>query len=215
MHQLLWILFAAIIGFAVPFLFGNLTWLPVDLYYLIYFISISAFFTLYVRVTHLDLRKLVTVNTLFGIILGLLFAFIMAKNILSRPETPKLASDIFVWALFWRGLVYGAVDGMFLSVFPYVVTWRTFDVDGKPLLTKLGFMALAWIFMLIITTAYHAGYKDFRSKKIIQPNIGNTIMSVPSFLSGNPCASAITHAGMHIAAVIHSPGTDLFLPPHR
>jgi len=39
---------------------------------------------------------------------------------------------------------------------------------------SIGF--LAWLFILVLTTAYHLGYADFRSKKIIEPNIGNTII---------------------------------------
>jgi hypothetical protein len=66
-----------------------------------------------------------------------------------------------------------------------------------------------------LTTAYHLGYSDFRSKKIIQPNIGNTIISMPTLVSANPVGSPVVHAIMHITAIIHSPKTELFLPPHR
>jgi hypothetical protein len=31
----------------------------------------------------------------------------------------------------------------------------------------------------------------------------------------NPIGAPIAHAGMHIAAVLHSPQTDRFLPPHQ
>jgi hypothetical protein len=82
------------------------------------------------------------------------------------------------------------------------VKWKAFDFS-------------AWLFILVVTTAYHFGYADFRSRKIIQPNIGNTLISVPRLVTANPIGSPITHAVMHIAAVIHSPKTDLFLPLHR
>lgn len=214
-NHLIWILFAVIIGFLIPFLFGNIKSLPVDIYYLVYFSLISIFFFIYIRQTSLDLRKLLTTNLIIGIVLGLIFAIIMAKNVFSRPETSQLTGNMFAWALVWRGLLYGAVDGLFLSVFPWLVTWRAFDVSGRPLFEKIGFTLLAWVFVLILTTAYHAGFSDFRSKKIIQPNIGNSLISIPTFLSANPLASPIAHAGMHISAVIHSPDTDLYLPPHR
>lgn len=214
-RHLIWILFAVMIGFLVPFLFGNNTSLPIDLYYTIYFGIVTTFFIIYVRQTAFDYKKIFSVNLIIGIIMGLIFAGIMAKNVFSRPQTPPLSGMILTWALVWRGLIYGAIDGLFLTTFPWIVTWRTFKVGDRPLVQKIGFTLLAWCFTLIITTAYHAGYKDFRSKKIIQPNIGNTIMSLPTFLSANPIAAPITHAGMHLAAVIHSPETDLFLPPHR
>lgn len=215
MNQLVWILAAIVIGFLTPFIFGNNKYIPVDLYYLIYFATVSTLFVFYIKQTNFNYKKMFSLNLVIGIILGLIFAVIMAKNVFSRPETVKLTGEQFVWALFWRGLIYGAIDGLFLTTFPWIVTWRAFDVGGRPLPEKIGFTLLTWVFTLIITTAYHGGYADFRSKKLIQPNIGNTIMSLPTFISGNPIAAPITHAGMHIAAVIHSPETDLFLPPHR
>jgi hypothetical protein len=47
------------------------------------------------------------------------------------------------------------------------------------------------------------------------PNIGSTIGAVPTLLSGNPVASTISHVLMHVTSVLHSPESDLFLPPHR
>ena len=139
----------------------------------------------------------------------------MVQNVLSRPTTEKFTGPYLAWLIFWRGLIYGAIDGLLLSVFPWMVTWRAFDVEKKPLGKKIVFVFLAWFFILVLTTAYHLGYSDFRSKKIIEPNIGNTIISIPTLISGNPIGSPLVHAIMHITAIIHSPKTELFLPPHR
>lgn len=62
MCHLIWILLAAIIGFLIPFLFGNTKTLPVDIYYLIYFLLIGAFFVVYVRQTNFDYKKFFSVN---------------------------------------------------------------------------------------------------------------------------------------------------------
>lgn len=104
---------------------------------------------------------------------------------------------------------------MLLTAFPWVVIWRTFDAESKPFARKIGVGVLAWVLILAITAAYHVGYSDFRSGKVFQAEIGNTIMSVPTLVTANPIGTPITHAAMHIAAVIHSPETELFLPPHR
>lgn len=215
MNQLYWIIIAAAFGFFTPFLFGNNKAIPIDLYYLIYFISVGALYFFYFKQTGASVKKMFSANLVIGIMLGLIFAGIMAKNVFSRPETTHLTGTMLTWALVWRGLMYGAIDGLFLTTFPWIVTWGAFKVKDRSLIEKIGFTLLAWVFTLIITTAYHAGYEDFRSKKLIQPNIGNTIMSLPTFISGSPIAAPITHAGMHISAVLHSPETDLFLPPHR
>ena len=213
--HLKWILLGVLVGFGASFVFGDLITLPLDLYYLIYFGIVVAFFTIYIKKTQLNLKEWFSRRWVWGILLGLVFGALMVQNVLSRPVTEKFTGPYLAWLIFWRGLIYGAIDGLFLSVFPWMVTWRAFDVEKKPLGKKIAFGFLAWFFILVLTTAYHLGYADFRSKKMIEPNIGNTIISVPTLVSGNPIGSPMVHAIMHITAIIHSPKTELFLPPHR
>lgn len=213
--HLIWIVAGCIVGFLASFIFGDLLNLPLDLYYLIYFGIILGFFVVYIRFTHLDLKTWFSRHLVWGILLGAIFAFIMVKNVLSRPATAQFSGGYLVWQIVWRGVMYGAIDGLLLTVFPWIVTWRAFQVETRPLLAKIGFGLLAWVLILVMTTAYHAGYSDFRSRKMVQANIGNTIMSVPTLLAANPVAAPIAHAALHVSAVIHSPHTDLFLPPHR
>jgi len=214
-RHLIWIALGALVGFGASFIFGDLLTLPLDLYYLIYFAVVIAFFSVYIKKTQLNLREWFSRRAVWGIVLGLIFGALLVQNVLSRPATEHFTGIYLAWLIFWRGLVYGAIDGLLLTVFPWIVTWRAYDVEKKPLRKKIVFGFLAWVFILVITTAYHAGYTDFRSKKLIQPNLGNTIMSIPTLVAANPIGSPLTHAIMHIAAVIHSPRTDLFLPPHR
>jgi hypothetical protein len=213
--HLVWIAVAGLVGFGSSFVFDDLLTLPVDLYYLIYFAIIIMFFSIYVARTKLNVKEWFSRRLFWGVLLGIVFGALLVQNVLSRPETEKLSGAYLAWSVFWRGLVYGAIDGLLLSSFPWTVTWRAFDVNRKPLGKKIAFGLLAWVMILVITTAYHLGYSDFRSQKIIQPNVGNTIMSFPTLLTANPIGSPITHATMHITAVIHSPKTELFLPPHR
>ena len=213
--HLIWIAWGVVVGFGSSFIFGDLLTLPIDLYYLIYFGISITFFSIYIRKTQLNLKECFSSRWVWGILLGLVFGALMVQNVLSRPETEKFAGAYLAWLIFWRGLVYGAIDGLLLSSFPWIVTWRAFDVGKKPLSGKIAFGFLSWLFILVVTTSYHLGYSDFRSRKIIQPNIGNTIISVPTLVSANPIGSPITHAIMHITAIIHCPRTELFLPPHR
>ena len=213
--HLIWIVLSALVGFGAAFIFGDLLPLPVDLYYFVYFGIIIMFFSIYIRRTKVNIRDWVSKKLFWGVLLGLILGAFMVQNVLSRPETERFSGAYLAWLIFWRGLVYGAIDGLLLSSFPWIVTWRAFDVSRKPLGKKIAFGFLAWGFILVVTTAYHLGYSDFRSKKIIQPNIGNTIISLPTLLSGNPLGSPITHAIMHMTAIIHCPKTELFLPPHR
>jgi hypothetical protein len=66
-----------------------------------------------------------------------------------------------------------------------------------------------------MTAVYHVGYRDFRSEKLVKPVAGDLIWSVPTLTTLNPIGAPITHAGMHVAAVLHSYETDTFLPPHK
>jgi hypothetical protein len=213
--RLMWIPAGALSGFLVSFIFGDLLTLPVDLYYLIYFVVIIVFFPIYIKKTKLNLKEWFLRRIRWGIVLGVIFGALMVRNVLSRPETETFSGLYLGWLIFWRGLIYGAIDGLFLSVFPWSVVWQTFDVGRKPLGKKIAFGFLAWVFILVMTAAYHLGYFDFRSKKLIQSIIGNTLISLPTLISASPAGSPIAHAAMHVAAVIHSPKTDVFLPPHR
>lgn len=213
--HLKWIAFAALVGFGSSFIFGDVLNLPVDAYYLLYFGSVFIFLSAYIRKTHFNIKGWISRRLGWSVLLGFLFGAMMVQNVLSRPETERYTGTYLAWLILWRGMVYGVIDGLLLSSFPWIVTWRAFDVGEKPLGKKIAFGFLAWLFILAVTTAYHFGYSDFRSKKILQPNIGNTLISVPTLVTANPIGSPITHAIMHIAAVIHSPKTDLFLPPHR
>jgi hypothetical protein len=41
------------------------------------------------------------------------------------------------------------------------------------------------------------------------------VWSVPTLVIVNPIGTPITHAAMHVTAVLHAYETDVFLPPHR
>ena len=80
---------------------------------------------------------------------------------------------------------------------------------------KLAVGALALAVSLLFTAVYHLGYSDFRGEKLRKPLAGDAIWSVPTLVTLSPLASPITHAGLHVNAVVHSYDTDTFLPPHR
>lgn len=213
--HLAWIPVGAAVGFSAAFLFGDLLTLPVDLYYLIYFTVVLGFLGVYVRRTRLDLRRLVSRRLAWGVVLGLLGGLVVMRGVLARPETPGLSGFDLWWALLWRGLAYGAVDGLLLFAFPWMVAWRALGAEERGLARKFAASAVALAAILLVTTTYHLGYRDFRSSKILQPNIGSTIASVPTLVTANPIASPISHVFLHVTAVLHSPDTELFLPPHR
>lgn len=213
--HLVWIPLGAAVSFLTSFLFGDLLLLPVDLYYLIYFAVVIGFLAFYVVQTELPLRAWLAKRWKWGVVLGIFVGVVMMQNVLSRPETDRFTGAALAGAVLWRGVVYGAVDGVLLYAFPWIVVWRAFHAEERSLGVKVRAAMLSWLAILFITTTYHLGYADFRSEKIVQPNVGSAIMAVPTLAAASPIASPITHVFLHVAAVVHSPRTDLFLPPHR
>lgn len=210
-----WIPAGAVVGFGASFLFGDVVTLPVDLYYLIYFAIVLGFFTFYVKRTGLDPKEWISSRLGWGVALGVAGGLVLMQGVLARPETAHLDGSMLAWAIVWRGVIYGAVDGLLLFAFPWTVAWRAFEAREKGWAVKVGAGAVALVSILLVTTTYHLGYGDFRSRMIVQPNIGSTIGAVPTLVTANPVASPLSHVFLHVTAVIHSPETDLFLPPHR
>ena len=214
-RHLTWIPAGAAVGFLCSFVLGDVVPLPVDLYYLLYFTIVVGFLWLYVRRTDLDIAEWTRLRFVWGVVLGLAGGAVLVAGMLARPGGGGGSGTGLWWDVLWRGVIYGTIDGLLLLAFPWVLAWRALGAERGGLWTKLRAGALAWGAMLLVTTAYHLGYGDFRSRKIVQPNIGSTIGAIPTLVSANPVASPISHVAMHVAAVVHTPETDLYLPPHR
>lgn len=213
--HLLWIPAGALVGWLASFVFGDLIPLPIDLYYLIYFAIVLGFFAAYVKKTAFELHAWISRRLGWGLALGILGGLALMRGVLVRPETPHLAGGALAWAIIYRGVFYGAVDGLLLFAFPWIVVWRAFHAEGGSRSVRVGSAAVGLLAMLFVTTAYHLGYRDFRSSRIVMPNIGGVIGGLPTLVAANPVASPISHVIMHVTSVIHSPESDLFLPPHR
>lgn len=94
-------------------------------------------------------------------VLGVVGGVVLMQGVLARPETAHLGGGMLAWAIVWRGVVYGAVDGLLLFAFPWLVVWRAFDAGEKGWGVKLGAGAAVLVSILLITTTYHVGYGDF------------------------------------------------------
>jgi hypothetical protein len=213
-RHLLWIPGAAALGFLSSFLFADVWRLPVAVYHLAYFGLAGSFFALYTIRTGLRVSAVIRRRLPLALALGMLGGLVLTRRVLADPLGAGPSGLRFAWDLLWRGLIYGAVDGALLSAFPWLVTWRALGGESAPLGKRVWLTLLALSSALIVTSAYHLGYPDFRGPKLVQANVGNAIASLPTLLSANPLASPLAHAGLHLAAVAHNPESDLFLPPH-
>ncbi|HET8623496.1 MAG TPA: hypothetical protein VFM14_08025 [Gemmatimonadales bacterium] len=66
-----------------------------------------------------------------------------------------------------------------------------------------------------MTALYHVGFPQYRGTALVNPLVGNGIITTGYLLTGNPLAPILAHVVMHGAAVIHGPAAALQLPPHR
>jgi len=217
-QQLRWLAGGLALGFVVPFVFADRLDVQRDLYYGIYAASVAVFFVLWARATGQSLAEMVRRRWLLAVALGLGCAAVLAVMVLrvedatARPDSLTVAG-----AVLWRGVVYGATDGLLLSAFPILAVFAAFagtrlrtEARGKLL---LGFLAI--LASLAMTAAYHLGYSDFRSSQLRSPMTGDVVWSIPTLITLNPIGAPIAHIGLHTSAVLHSYNTDLFLPPHE
>ena len=186
--------------------------------YGIYAAAVLIFFLAWAKSTGQSFAEMLRRRWVLALALGLVFAGVMAFIVLriedatARPDAANLVA-----AVLWRGVVYGLADGLLLSAFPILVVFAAFA--GTKLrerwLGKVAIGLAALAASLLMTASYHLGYSDFRSEKVGRAVSGDLVWSVPTLVTLNPVGAPIAHAGLHVAAVLHSYETDLFLPPHE
>jgi len=204
-------------AFLVPFILADRLGLQRDLYYGIYAAAVAGLFVAWARDTRQPLREMLARRWRLAAGLGVVFAAISAF-VATRAEDGSGHPDgiEFVAALCWRGIVYGAADGLLLSAFPILLVFAA--LKNSRLRERAGGLiavgAIAVVASLTMTAVYHAGYDDFRSDKLRKPVTGDLIWSVPTLATLNPLGAPIAHVGLHVGAVAHNYDTDLFLPPH-
>jgi hypothetical protein len=205
------------VAFLVLFVIADQLGLQRDLYYALYAAAVVGLFVAWARDTDQSLRVMFARRWRLAVGLGLGFAAISAF-IATRAEDGSAHPDgvEFIGALVWRGIVYGAADGLLLSAFPILLVFAALR-DSRLRRRAGGLLAvgvIAMIASLAMTAVYHAGYSDFRSDKLRKPVTGDLIWSVPTLATLNPIGAPIAHIGLHVGAVAHNYDTNLFLPPH-
>ena len=207
-----WLAGGFAVSFAIPFLFADRLGLDRDLYYGLYIAGVLALFLGWAHDTGGSVREMCARRWPWAVGLGLACAglsaliAIAAEDATSRPGGAELAA-----AIAWRGVLYGAADGLLLSAFPILVVFAALGRRHR----RVTVTALALAASLAMTATYHLGYSDFRSSKLRKPVAGDLVWSVPTLATLNPIGAPIAHAGLHVSAVLHSYDTDLFLPPHQ
>jgi hypothetical protein len=211
-----WLAAGLVLFFLIPFALTDLVSTNRDLYYGIYIGAVFGFVGLWLHYANESARTVLTRNWRAGVTLGVVFCGAMLAIVLNEPATSHPDGLAFAAAIVWRGVLYGLADGLILSAFPILAVFAAFA--GTRALArwrgKIAVGALALAVSLLFTAVYHLGYSDFRGEKVRKPITGDFVWSVPTLATLSPLGAPITHAGLHVSAVVHSYDTDLFLPPH-
>jgi hypothetical protein len=213
-----WLAGGFALAFVVPYLLADVLEINRDLFYGLYALVVIALFAMWSRSTGYDLVAASKRHWIAAVLLGLASGAVLAAMVVrtedatARPHGVELAG-----AVVWRGIVYGATDGLLLSVFPILVVFAAFAGTrlNSRLAGKVVIGIVALVASLAMTASYHSGYSDFRSDKMTKPLRGDVIWSAPTLLTLNPIGAPVAHVALHTSAVLHSYETDTFLPPHR
>jgi hypothetical protein len=213
----LWLGGGLALGFLTPFVLADILELDRDLYYALYGAAVIGYVGAWATMTGQSLRRLASRKLGLAVALGVVAGAVLVLMVFrTEDSTPRPDGIELAAAIVWRGLFYGAVDGLLLSVFPILAVFAAFV--GTRLrrhwtgTAVVGLIAL--VASLAMTAVYHAGYSEFRGEEIRKPVAGDVVWSAPTLLTLNPVGAPIAHAAMHTSAVVHSYETDTFLPPH-
>ena len=216
-RHLLWLIAGFPFAFAVPFLLADTLDLNRDLFYGLYALAVAGFVAGWARDTRLTRRDLLR-NWRWGIALGALGAAATSFIVFRTEDATDHPGGVeLVAAILWRGVLYGATDGVLLSVFPILAVFAAFAGTKlrQRMTGKVAIGTIAMVASLGITAVYHLGYSDFRSEKVRKPIVGDVIWSAPTLATLSPFGAPIAHMGLHVSAVVHSSETETFLPPHE
>jgi hypothetical protein len=212
-----WIIAAAILGFAITAVFAGVLHLPRNIFLIFYLLFTVPFLYAFVSWSKLSVTELIYHNWIWGVAGAVLMGAFVVRNVLSQPASPHSQGVSLAFDIVWLGIVYGALDALFLSVLPVLATWQAFSALGwtQSLPGKIFVGVVALAASLFVTVVYHLGYPEYRvSGGVMGPSIGNGVMSLGYILTNNPIAAVFSHIAMHIAGVLQGAETVMQLPPH-
>ena len=211
-----WVIASGILGFAISMVFTGVLRLPRPLFLIPYIGIAGSFFYAYIRWSGISIGEIITHHWIWGLVGAVVLAAFTVRNIVSQPVSPRAEGLSLVFDLLWSGVAYGLMDALLLTVLPVFATWQactalnwTVSWPGKILVGVVAVLA-----SVLVTTAYHFGYPEYRGSGMMGPVIGNTTMTLGYLLTNNPLAAIFSHIAMHIAAVLHGPASVMQLPPH-
>ena len=214
--NLIWTLGAGVLGFIITAIAAGKYELSRSKLVGWYVVLAGGFFYAFLRWNGVNLIQEFTDRWIWGLVAAVFAGAIAINNVLSQPSYQRERGFKLVADLTWNGIVYGLIDGLFLSVLPVLAIWKGFSeftwADGLGGQVLVGLIAI--LASLYITALYHLGYPEFRGKEVLMTLLGNGIFSLAYLVSLNPISATVAHVGMHVAAVTKGKEKTIQLPPH-
>lgn len=129
------------------------------------------------------------------------------------PAIGRARGPAVLGKLAWEGLVYGATEGMLLSILPVLAVWQ----GGRTLgwtdswAGKIGIGAVAMVASAVVIAVHHFGYREFRGSVVRYPIMACSVFSLAYLLTGSVISAIGGHIVLHAALIVR--GSEL--PPHR
>ena len=110
---------------ACPYLGVSVLDLQHDVFYLVYFAVTIALVASYVRVERVDVAEIFRRRWRWSLGVGVVVAAFLVFNVFNTSDaTARPHGAYFVFELLWRGVGYGLIDTLLLTIFPCFVAYK-------------------------------------------------------------------------------------------
>ena len=118
-RQLAWFAVVCVVAFLVPYLGVSVLDLQHDVFYLVSFAVTLGMVATYARVEQVDVAVIFRHRWRWSLGVGVPLAGFLVFNVFNTEEaTARPHGAYFLFELLWRGVGYGLVDTLLLTIFP-------------------------------------------------------------------------------------------------
>ena len=214
LRHLAWFAAVCAVAFLVPYLGVSVLDLQHDVFYLAYFAVTIALVAAYARVERVHVREIFRRRWRWSLGVGVTLAAFLVLNVFNTSDaTARPDGAYFAFELLWRGVGYGMVDTLLLTIFPCFVAYQLVHGNVEGWRGKARLTAVMLPLVLVLTATYHLGYPQYRDDGLGRPETGNVLISIPTFATANPVGSVVAHVSQHVTAVTHAYESRIFNPP--
>jgi hypothetical protein len=210
-----WSLLAAVAGFAASAVLSGIAGFPRHGFVAAWTLVVLALWASFATRQRVNSRIQLGRRWRAGLVVGSAVGALLAATVARQPASEAPSGGALAVDLIWLGVAYGVADALILSVLPVLALYGA--QPAGVLHTPAGRLragALALAGSGLITAAYHLGFREFQGPQLVQPVLGNLVITAAYLVSGSAVAPMLAHVIMHGAAVLHGAATTVQLPPH-